>query len=354
MVTLMADKLEVKESFFFMPLVSKTTNPIFWRSRHSSLKHDRAVIQRKFGWSKWIIDNYFKSYMDMPRLNIPTRESLGITDDPNDLTDERIEDITRRLREYWGLGAFPIDNVTALLESNGILVTCGHVESEKLDAFSNISEYDASFHVFLGLDKASATRSRFDACHELGHLLMHAHLAEGQITEKMHKLVEGQANRFASAFLMPAASFKSDVWMTSIEAFKVLKRDWKVSVGAIIKRCDDLGLLGEDENLVRRMWINYRREWKAIEQDDLKFEWPRLMKQCVDVLLDAGVKSKTQICYEIPFTKKDIETLMSLPAGYLSEDYGKERSIPKIKNIDWAQSISKGQIVAHDDFERRT
>lgn len=346
MVAFMADKLEVKESFFFMPLKVNKLNPIFWRSRHSSLKHSRTVIERKFGWAKWIIDNYFKSFMDMPTLNIPDRKELGITDNPHDLTNEKIEDITLRLREFWGLGIFPIDNVTALLESNGFLITCGYVESEKLDAFSNISEYDSSYHIFLGLDKESAMRSRFDACHELGHLLMHAHVTEGQITDKMHRLVEDQAHRFASAFLMPEASFRRDVWMTSIEAFKILKRDWKASVGAIIKRCDDLGLFGEDENQVRRLWIKYRREWQSIEQDDLPFESPQLMRRCVDALLDSRVKSKSQILYEIPFTQTDIESLMSLPEGYMNEDYGELKTFPKMKSPEQRTlSLSSGQVI---------
>jgi Zn-dependent peptidase ImmA (M78 family)/DNA-binding XRE family transcriptional regulator len=344
-VTDIAQQLKVKESFFFMPLPNKPENPIFWRSRHTSTKHSRIIVERKFGWSKWLIDEYLKSFMDMPKLNIPNRKDLGVPDNPKDLTNEKIEEIALRCREFWGLGIFPIENVTALLENNGFLVTCGYVNSDKLDAFSNISEYDHSRHIFLSLDKQSALRTRFDACHEVAHLILHSHLSKQDISERMHKLTEDQAYRFASAFLMPSASFKKDVWMTSIEAFKVLKKDWKVSVAAIIKRCDDLGLLGDDEEKTRRLWIKYRREWQNIEEDTLEFETPQLMKRCVDALLESGLKTKSQILYEIPFTQTDIESLLNLPSGYLDEDFGELKNFPTIKPNQPNSSFSSGQVI---------
>lgn len=345
MVALMADKLGVKESFFLLPLPQRATNPIFSRSRHMSTKHTRIVIERKFGWAKWLIDVYLKSFMDMPELNIPTRKDLGVPKDPRELTPVKIEEIAQRSRDFWGLGIFPIDNITTLLESNGILMTCGFVDSDKIDAFSNISEYDGSLHMFLGLDKGSAMRSRFDASHELAHLLLHSHLQDAQITDKLHRLLEEQANRFASAFLLPAASFKNDVWMTTIEAFKILKKDWKASVGAIIKRCDDLGLLGEDETKVRSLWIKYRKQWKEIEEDDLDFEQPQLMKRCIDVLLESKIKTKSQILYELPFPRTMVESLLNLPDGYLTEDYGELRQFPTMKKDTSTPQFSGGQVL---------
>lgn len=315
-----ADKLAVKESYFLTPIDRAKPNTIFQRSRHALTKHHRTIAERWFDWTKYLIDVYLKSYIEMPRLNIPNQHDLGIPDDPRKLTDSSIENIALRCREFWGLGSFPIDNLTAVLENNGIFVTHGLTNSDKLDAFSSLSEFDGSFHIFLGIDKQSATRSRFDASHEFGHLILHSHLANEFVNDKTHKLLESQANRFAGAFLMPAYYFKKDVWMTSIEAFKVLKKDWKASVGAIIKRCDDLGLLGEDESRVRGLWIKYRNAWQEIEQDDLMLETPQLMKNSMDALLASGLMSKRQILHELPFLQTDIERLLNLPEGYLNED----------------------------------
>ncbi len=213
MVSDLAKVLNVKELFFFQALPFTEPNTVFWRSRHTTTKERRTIAERKFGWTKWLIDNYLKSFMDMPVLNLPTKGDLGIPNDPKNLTDEKIEEITLLLRQFWGLGRLPIDNVTALLENNGILITYGLVNSEKLDAFSNVSEYDNSFHIFLSSDKKSAVRSRFDAVHELGHLILHSHLPSSYFNEKNHMFIENQANRFASAFLLPYESFKKDVWI---------------------------------------------------------------------------------------------------------------------------------------------
>lgn len=345
MIALMADKLGVKESFFFMPMPKRGANPIFSRSRHMSTRHTRAVAERKFGWAKWIIDIYLKSFMDMPALNIPTKKDLGVPDDLKDLTPNKIEEVAQRCRDFWGLGVFPIDNITTLLENNGILITCGFVDSDKIDAFSNLSEYDNSLHMFLGLDKGSAMRSRFDAAHELAHLLLHTHLQDKNITDKSHRMLEDQANRFAAAFLLPESSFKQDVWMTTIEAFKILKKDWKASVGVIIKRCDDLGLFGEDETKVRSLWIKYRKQWKDIEEDDLAFEEPQLMRRCVDALLESKIKTKSQMLYELPFPRTTVESLLNLPDGYLTDEYGQLKHFPTMKKDAPTPQFSGGQVI---------
>jgi Zn-dependent peptidase ImmA (M78 family)/transcriptional regulator with XRE-family HTH domain len=341
--------LKVKESFFFMPLLQKDSNPIFWRSRHVSVKDSRTTAKRIYGWSKWLIDGYLKSYMDMPELRFPTRKETGVPDNPKDLTESQIEQTANIVRQYWGLGSLPIDNIIALLENNGILLTYTSLNSDKLDAFSNVSEYDNSFHVRLSNDKGSAVRSRFDAAHELAHLILHSHLPSIYFHDKNHAMIEAQANRFASAFLLPLNSFKKDVWMTSIEAFKVLKEQWKVSVGAIIKRCDDIGLLGDDESKVQRMWIKYRREWKAIEDDNFEFEKPQLMKRCIDALLESNTKTKSQILFDVPYSQRDVESILNLPDSYLSEDFGELRHFPTVKPTMTDSNSSFGQVVSFQD-----
>lgn len=334
-VTRMAQQLRVKESFFFIPLPRKISNPVFWRSRHAATNASRTVAERKLNWAKCISDEYLKQYLELPSLNIPTREELGIPDDPKALSDNDIEKITLHLRQFWGLGTLPIPDMTLLLENNGIQVTYGDLASGKLDAFSNVSEFDKSFHIFLGTDESTAVRSRMDASHELGHLILHSHLSKKFLDDKdktkRHALIERQAFSFASSFLMPADSFRSDVWMTSLEALLSLKERWKVSVKAMIMRCAQLGMIPEDQ--VKRLWISYNRRWKTAEPKDnaIPFEAPQLMKQCFDMLIDAKLKTKAQILHELPYSQRDIETLMNLPEGYFNDDFGQVRQLPTVK-----------------------
>jgi Zn-dependent peptidase ImmA (M78 family)/transcriptional regulator with XRE-family HTH domain len=352
LVEKMAEKLTVKESFFFMPLPDTQPRPVFQRSRHALTKHHRTVAERKFGWAKYLIDVYLKSYLDMPELNVPQPKELGVPDNPEEITVDDIERIAMHCREFWGMGYFPIENITTLLENNGIFVTAGLTHSDKLDAFSNISEYDGSFHIFLGLDKNSVARSRYDAAHELGHLVLHSHLANRSVNDRTHALIEDQANRFAGAFLMPKYPFANEVWMLSIEAFKVLKKDWKASVGAIIKRCDDLGLFVEDEARLRQLWIKYRKDWRNIEADVLSAEPPQLTKRSIDVLLESGIISKQQILHELPFSQNDIESLLNLPPDYLSEDFGELRHFPQIKQDLVSGQTGSGHVFSFEDRRR--
>lgn len=348
-VSVMAEKLGVKEAFFFRPLPKKERNPIFWRSRHAATKADRVVAERKFSWAKCICDEYLKSYLDMPALVMPSQKELGVPADPKNLSDDEIERIAERCRVFWGLGTMPVPNMTTFLENNGLLITCGQLESKKLDAFSNVSEYDSSFHVFLGTDNDNGPRSRFDAAHELGHLILHSHLSQEYLDDekvKKHSLIEHQAYRFASAFLMPSDSFRGDVWMTSLEGLLSLKERWGVSVAAMIKRCDVLGML--DETHARRLWINYNRAWKTKGEDDddkVPFEAPQLMKRSFEVLINSGVRTKAQIVYDLPYSQRDIESLMNLPEGYLNEDFGELRQLPTVKAPAESPADTNGRVL---------
>jgi Zn-dependent peptidase ImmA (M78 family)/transcriptional regulator with XRE-family HTH domain len=334
-VTRIAQQLRVKEAFFFKPLPNKIINPIFWRSRHSATKSSRTVAERKMNWTKTIADEYLKTYLDLPPLHIPKRDELGVPADPKSLTDDDIEAIALRLRSFWELGTLPIPDMTVVLEDNGILITYGDLESAKLDAFSTVSEIDGSFHIFLGTDRTSAVRSRFDAAHELGHLVLHSHLSKKYLDDKeknkKHSLVEHQAYRFAAAFLMPAESFMADVWMTSLEALLSLKDRWRVSVAAMIMRCTQLGIIAEEQ--APRLWISYNRRWKNREpkDDTIPFEAPQLMRQCFDMLIESKLKTKAQVLHELPYSQRDIETLMNLPEGYFDEDFGRVRQLPTVK-----------------------
>jgi Zn-dependent peptidase ImmA (M78 family)/transcriptional regulator with XRE-family HTH domain len=348
MVASIAELLKVKEAYFFTPL-PKQTNPIFWRSTHATTKDKRTIAQARFGWMK-LIDAYLKQFLEMPKLNVPDRKEIGVPACVDDITDELIEHITLQCREYWNLGKTPIQNMTAVLENNGIMVSFGSLNSDKLDAFSNESEYDCSFHIFLGTDKQSGLRSRYDAAHELGHLIMHSHLPQKVFLGKNHSFFERQAHRFASAFLMPRPSFKNDVWMTSIEALKTLRSRWNVSVGAMMKRCDDIGLYGEKDT--SRMWITYRNNWRKIEDDNFVFEQPQLLKRSLEMLISENIRTKSQVLYDLPFMEKDIEEMLNLPSGFFKEDFGELKQFPTVKDEHKQRDFEFGEVIKYD-FKKR-
>ena len=79
----------------------------------------------------------------------------------------------------------------SLLESKGIRTFSLSDEAQEVDACCQWIN-DRPF-IFLNISKSSE-RCRFDAAHELGHLVMHRHgIIEG-------RQMEQEANAFASAF----------------------------------------------------------------------------------------------------------------------------------------------------------
>lgn len=141
------------------------------------------------------------------------------------------------LRQTWQLGELSINNIVHLLESKGVRVFSLAENCLDVDAFSFWE--DNTPYILLNTMK-SPERSRFDAAHELGHLVMH------KFTENKGPEAEQQANEFASAFLIPEASAKSILKPSpSLGQLIEQKKYWKVSLAALVRRSKDLGFSTE-------------------------------------------------------------------------------------------------------------
>src|ERR1700678_4270171 len=82
----------------------------------------------------------------------------------------------RILRTEWQLGEKPVSNMIHLLESKGIRVFSLAENTVKVNAYSLWRR--GKPYVFLNTFK-SAESSRFDAAHELAHLILHQ---DGSVT----------------------------------------------------------------------------------------------------------------------------------------------------------------------------
>ena len=156
--------------------------------------------------------------------------------------DDVFEETARRVRRDWRTPPGPIPNVVALLEAHGILVTRLPLVTADVDAFS--LPFQDRPVIVLGADKDDKARSRFDAAHELGHLVVHGEHLWGI------KEVERQAHMFAAAFLMPADDIRSELptradWPTLFE----LKKRWQVSIAALLMRAKTLRQMSDSDYL---------------------------------------------------------------------------------------------------------
>jgi Zn-dependent peptidase ImmA (M78 family) len=142
----------------------------------------------------------------------------------------QVDDVTpaaaaTQLRAHWGMGLRPISNVINLLEAHGVRVFSLVEDTRHLDAYS-LWRNDKPY-VFLNTTK-TAERSRHDACHELGHLIMHRHKGS------THPTAEDEANAFASAFLMPPDDLLAETsWGMTLHDLIKKKKRWGVSVSSL-------------------------------------------------------------------------------------------------------------------------
>jgi Zn-dependent peptidase ImmA (M78 family) len=148
------------------------------------------------------------------------------------------------------------------------------LESADVDAFS--LPFTDRPVIVLSADKNDRARSRFDAAHELGHLVMHGQQIWG-LPE-----VEKQAHRFAAAFLMPRQDIADQLprhgdWNRLFS----LKRHWQVSLAALLMRARVLGSMSEND-YVAAIKAASARGWRRIEPVPLgQPEQPKLLQALI-------------------------------------------------------------------------
>lgn len=330
MIELISGKLNMPLAYFTRPIRHTEINPIYWRGRTTATRAARDRAEIRLVWIREILD-YLAGFFDFPHLDVPK-----IPDLPKDfrqIDTDIIETASAYVRMHWRIPEGPMPDLLLEMENNGIVVSRIIVGAEKLDAFSQWSSVYRIPFVVLGRDKASAARQRFDAAHELAHLVLHNNVDPKRLNSAAdYKILEDQAHYFASAILLPADAFINALWMPTLDGMLALKDSWKVSVGAMIKRCKSLDII--DDEGEKRLWINYnRRGWRKAEPYDIKIEKerPRLLRRSISQLISEEEQSVSQILAAIPIAPRDIEELCDIDPGTLTGDTAEVRAMPVLK-----------------------
>jgi Zn-dependent peptidase ImmA (M78 family) len=252
-----------------------------------------------------LLIRFVESHVDLPEEQVSPHTNYGVS------TVEDIEQAAAKLRKDWGLGVGPISNIVHLLESKGVLAFRLFSDCKRVDAFS--LWHQGRPLVFLNTEKGSATRSRFDAIHELGHLIMHADYLPGD------RLQEEQANRFSSAFLLPKESFVHEcprrlIWPHFLE----LKQRWKVSLPALVRRAKDLSLISEHS--YHRANMQIRQHWNYNEPCEPETEKPSILPQVVELLEKSGW-NLSNIAREVHLSEVDLGLLIYADDEEYRESY---------------------------------
>jgi Zn-dependent peptidase ImmA (M78 family)/DNA-binding XRE family transcriptional regulator len=220
--------------------------------------------------------------------------------DVPDLRGFAPEAAAHTLRGKWGLGERPIKNMIHLLEARGIRVFSLTEPCAELNAFSHWEAVTP--FVFLNTMK-TAESSRFDAAHELAHLVLHRHGApQGRVAEH-------EADQFASAFLMSRGSvLASAPRYVTLDGIVRLKKQWNVSALALAHRLRALDLMTEWN--YRTICIELSKNGgRRTEIEGIEREASQLLSKVFDALRAEGV-SKRHVARELSLAVDDIDALV--------------------------------------------
>lgn len=173
------------------------------------------------------------------------------------------------------------------------------IDAKEVDAFSMWS--GGRPFMFLNTYK-SAERCRFDAAHELGHLVLHQH-AHPQGPD-----LEREANAFASAFLMPRASVLAKAPRSAtIQSLIKFKKYWSVSVAALNYRLHTLGLI--TDWTYRTLCIQIVQEgYRTSEPESIPHEKSVILEKVFSTLRDEGI-SKNHVAQQLAIPQAEINEL---------------------------------------------
>lgn len=219
-------------------------------------------------------------YVDFPVLDLPS-----VPTDP-ELADSVMPMMAAQyVRRVWGLGSDPIAHVLRAVEDHGICVVFAPFGHASLDAHSVFSGELPL--IVLNPTKGDYYRQRFDVAHELGHLVMHPDAEPG------NKVIEAQADAFASELLAPSEVLHDELptrmdgagWLK----LKELKERWGVSMKVLLDKAYALGRLTE-EGYREGLKSLSRNGWKLLEPGAISgVEEPSLIPHALDLLGDVGV-----------------------------------------------------------------
>ena len=188
-------------------------------------------------------------------------------------------DAARLTRMQWRMPSGPVRDLTAWVEAAGCVIIEEDFDTGRVDG---LSQWIGDHPVIL-LNRHSPTdRKRLTLAHELGHLCLH--------TIDVPVNMEADANLFAAEFLMPAETIRPQVRNLTLGRLADLKREWGVSMQAIIERAYHLKTITAAQRTTF-----YKRfsaaGWRTTEpiSDELPAEHPELARNIGDAMAAKGL-----------------------------------------------------------------
>lgn len=314
LVELVSEALDFSPQFFFQKNSKRYAEEAFHFRKLATTKS----IDKNYASAKGEMFGYFWSYVSskilMPQFDFPQIETNSV---------EAIERAAESCRRHWGLGLGPIDNCIRMMENAGAVVT-GFVSNKAIDALT-ITDQNP---IVIVNTSDSAGRLRFSYAHECAHLVLHFGRQTGDA------VTEAEANRFASALLLPRSSFVNEFpalrgkgqinWKALVE----MKSRWKVSKAALLYRAKQLEVISEATYKSALIHGLYARGQRKSEIDDhlIQMEQSEVLPAAINVLKETYHVTAKSITQDIGIGIRSLAKVLPanlinhLEADHLSKD----------------------------------
>ncbi|RCK72745.1 MAG: Transcriptional regulator [Anaerolineae bacterium] len=259
----LAQALDVSIDFLLRPQTISVQLQSYRKHASLGVKEQEAIQMRIQEWLEryFEIESFFPDEiqtLDLPRVSVHTLE--------------QVEQVALDMRRRWELGLDAIENLTQVLEDQGIKV--GVIEG--IDHFDACTFMVNGIPIIVSKAELPGDRQRFNLGHELGHLILD--IAEGLDPESA-------CNRFVGAFLVPAQVGRMELGSRrtslDINELYLLKHKYGMSMQAWIFRAKDLAIISE--SVARKLFKLFRAKgWYHHEPGEaIPGEKPLRMKRLI-------------------------------------------------------------------------
>ncbi len=320
-----------REFFYSKDPVEIKNEGIFFRSRLTATQRSKKPAAIALKYSVMVRD-FLEQYIDFPILRR--------RDHYNDIED--IEEVALQIRSEMGLGLEPIEDIVEVAELMGFTVINLPYPGEKVDAFSSMYTVDdKEYFVIVTGDSGSFYRQQFSIAHEIGHWVLHQGIDPQDLDKDEYKLIEEESNKFSSCFLLPAETFGEELKLKildDIDTYYHMKRKWKVSIAAMIKRARDLEIISVEQEIKLYKQMHYRN-WRNPEPFDLEtiVTEPVAFKQSLELLIDENIlqgheiKSKIALEYNLYITDNMLAQICGVDKAIFSNN-NESKVVLKLKD----------------------
>jgi Zn-dependent peptidase ImmA (M78 family)/transcriptional regulator with XRE-family HTH domain len=301
--------LGVTSEFFERPWRETEVGAPFFRSLRSTPQRE---LERARSFARLILEVVEVLERDVvfpdPRFDV----GLRIDDDAS---DELVEEAALGVRAAWTVPPGPVAHMVRLVEQHGGVISAVAAFDPRVDAFSMRGSRRPL--MVLCSKAGAAARRRFDAAHELGHLIMHERSDGGS------RIQEGQAHRFASALLMPAEEIQP--WLirksSQLDVLEEGSRIWGVSMQALLRRARDLRSISEAQ-YSRTMQRMSAYGWRTREPVLMgPPEQPQLLSRAVEALAEIGM-GVSDVAAEIGLPRERLARMLRIPEDFADAPSG--------------------------------